>query len=188
MKYYKTFSLLIFSFLIIMGCNKIEQKKIAINSSDYVHELEGVKLKPPLDSSYKIETRNNEKIEFKKSSTKITVQIEQSPTFKNAEDFFAFGEQYVNDKMKSLEMKSIHFSGVTFKRTTCLKIDGTFRDSLSKDKTKEYLSYDGYLCSLPNSKFAEIRIDYHSYEKGIPNKIISEFNSFIENIKFNNLE
>ena len=153
------------------------------------YKMEYITLNEIPDSTYTIDSKDSNSITFNKSSdnssTTISIQTFEEPKFSN-DNFIVFAENYITNQMKSYEMKSLHFDVVGFKNTTCLKFDGTFRDSTNQDKNREYISHDGYLCVVSDneSKIAEIKVVHYSSERRMPRSVIYQFQSLVEQLKF----
>ena len=187
-----TFNLILIAFLLstAFGCNRTSEKNNTVLSDEKQYKLENIELNEIPDSTYTQYLKDSCSITFSKSSrnstTKISIRTFKERKFNNSDEFIQFAENYLENKMKSLEMKSLHYNIVGFKNTTCLQFDGTFRDSTNIGNNKEYLSHEGYLCLVPDteSKIAEIKVVHYSTERLMPNDVIYEFQSMVESLKF----
>ncbi|WP_235297114.1 hypothetical protein [Portibacter marinus] len=159
-----------------------------INNDSYT--IENIEMAYVPDSTYTVTTKNDSSIYFEKSSnssrTTISVRTFEGQNFNDDEKFFLYAENYVQDKMKPFEMKSLHLDALGFKRTPCLKFGGTFRDAIARDKNRAFIAQDGHLCRVPNTKseIAEIKVMHYSAEQLMPKDVIYEYQSFIERLKF----
>ena len=194
MKTKKAFNLILFVFLLstIVGCKRNSEKNNTHITDEKTYQIENIVLNEIPDSTYTIDLKKDNLITFKKSlknsSTLISIQINNEQKFIDDDKFILYAESYIENQMKAYEMKSLHLNAVGFKNTTCLKFDGTFRDSTNQGTNKEYISHDGYLCLVPDneSKIAEIKVVHFSTERLMPKDVIYEYKSMIEQLKFTN--
>lgn len=187
-----TFNLILLAFLLftVFGCNRTPEKNNTLVSDENQLRIENIELNELPDSTYTQHLKNDSSIIFQKSSstssTEISIRTFEERAFVDADEFTRFAENYLENQMKSLEMKSLHFNTIGFKKTTCLKFDGTFRDSTNIGSNKEYISHEGYLCIIPDNKsrVAEIKVVHYSTERLMPNDVIYAFQSMTESMKF----
>lgn len=185
-------NLILFAFLLstIVGCKRTGEIKNTVKTDEELYKIKYIELNQMPDSTYTINSKDSNSISFNKSlknsSTIISIRTFEERKFSDEDKFILFAENYIENQMKSYEMKSLHFDVLGFKYTTCLKFDGTFRDSTNQDKNKEYLSHIGYLCLLPDneSKIAEIKVVHYSSEKRMPKNVIHEYQAIVEKLKF----
>ena len=187
-----TFNLILIAFLLsaAFGCNRTSEKSSTVLSDGKQYKIENIELNKIPDSTYTINSKDSSSISFSKSSknssTVISIRTFEDRKFSNTDEFVSFAENFMEDQMKPYEMISLHFDVLGFKYTTCLKFDGTFRDSANQGKNTEYISHEGYLCLVPEkeSKIAEIKVVHYSTERLMPNDVIYEFQSMVESLKF----
>ena len=182
--------LLIFLLSIVIGCRETGEVKKTSYTNEEPYEIGYIKLNKIPDSTYTIDSKGSNSVSFSKSSknssTVISIRTFEERKFSDTDEFVSFAENFMEDQMKSYEMKSLHFQVVGFKNTTCLKFDGTFRDSTNQDKNKEFIAHDGYLC-LPRdqgSTIAEIKVVHYSNEKFMPDDVIYEYQNVVEKLEF----
>ena len=186
------FNLILLVFLISnLGCKRTNEVKNNSKPIDELHTVGYIKLNKIPDSKYVInKSEDNNFITFnnssENSSTTISFRTFEERKFSGTDEFISFAENFMENQMKTYEMKSLHFNVVGFKNTTCLQFDGTFRDSTSQERNKEYIAHDGYLCLPPDngSTIAEIKVVHYSNEKLMPNDVIYEFQNMVEQLKF----
>jgi len=183
--------ILLVSLISILGCKRTSEVKNNSNSVEELHTVGYIKLNKIPNSTYMInKSKDNNTISFNKSSenssTTISIRTFDQRKFSNRKEFVSFAESYMENQMKLYEIKSLHYDVVGFKSTTCLKFDGTFRDSTNQNTNKEYIAQEGYLCLPPEngSKIAEIKVVHFSNERLMPDDVIYEFQNMVEKLEF----
>lgn len=192
MKTKNTFILILFVIFLsmIVGCKRNSDKHKELKTDEKTYQIGNIVLNEIPDSTYTIDLKDDNSITFKKSlknsSTIISIRTFEEQKFNDRDEFIKFAENHMENHMKSYEMKSLHFNVVGFKYTTCLKFDGTFRDSTNQGTNREYISHDGYLCLVPDneSKIAEIKVVHYSTERLIPKDVVYEYKNMVEQLKF----
>lgn len=192
MKFLKTITFILSLLFALIACkdNATSTQNTTKVTNPTLYKIENVQLNKIPDSSYVFTKNDKNSIHFVKSSsdtpTTISIKTFDGQVFGDDDAFMRFAESYITEQMKPYKMKSLHYDMVGFKNTMCLKFDGTYQDTIAKEKNREYVSQDGYLCILPDnpSKLAEMKVVHYSSEREMPKNIIYQYQSFIEQLTF----
>ncbi len=85
-------------------------------------------------------------------------------------------EALKKEELSNLNLDSVHFNYVPFKRLMCLQYDGIFKLKAGAVPTFEYFNVRGYVCPHPTVKDSAVEMEFSNYAN---NRGLTEDLSFL---------